>query len=120
MARRMPDNGDLEEKARAAGYHPGELAKACGLAPLGLRRAIHASFGCSPREWLEQLRMKHVLARLLSDQQVKALASEAGFNHVANFSRWFKVHRGLSPSEFHHTHMDQRPGEAGLQGGDGI
>src|SRR5271157_5708316 len=96
----MPDNESLARLVRAAHYHPAKLAKLLGRSERQLRLRFKRIFGCSPRVWLRQLRVRDVEASLRADGLAKLAASGAGFSHVSSFSRWFKAQEGMTSTEF--------------------
>lgn len=90
----------FEKLARKAKYRPGKFAQLLGVPPWQLRRDFKRRVGCSPRDWLNDQRLRAVERTLSSSRFVKAAASEACFAHPANFSRWFKSKRNQAPSRF--------------------
>ncbi len=72
--------------------------------PNHLRRLFKQKMGCTPVEYLNQLRMNHA-QKLLRDTQmaplsVSQIALMSGFSDPCYFSRIFKKKNGISPAEF--------------------
>ncbi len=74
------------------------LARRCGLSPPTLRRAFHAAFGCSPRDYALRLRVQHA-AELLRrpGASVTAVALACGFASANGLARRFRSVLGTSP-----------------------
>ena len=79
----------------------GALASALVMSPTTLRRAFHDTFGCSPMNYLQQLRIKKSMLLLVDpSKSISEIAFEVGFNDSSYFSRVFKQEAGMSPKEF--------------------
>lgn len=77
----------------------GELASAVGLSARRLDEAFREIFGGSVFATLRHERMQRALFALQGgDLPVKTIAWRVGYGHVANFSRAFRAHFGISPS----------------------
>jgi AraC family carnitine catabolism transcriptional activator len=66
-----------------------------------LRHRFKRAYGRAPREFLAHLRIeraKHLL--LETDLQVGAIASQLGYGRLAEFTRAFTRHVGVSPRTF--------------------
>lgn len=90
----------LEGLAQTAGYNLEKLAVLSSLSPRQFRRIFHERFGCSPREWLNDLKLISAQHRLLGGEPVKRIAFELGYKHPSAFCNWFKCLSGLWPSEY--------------------
>lgn len=78
-----------------------ELARLAGLSVPRFYRLFRQITGSSPIDWLRQERINLAKRRLQgSDDSIKAVADQAGYNSPFFFSRDFKRHTGMSPSEF--------------------
>ena len=77
------------------------LAQRLGVSEVYFRKRFLQAFGASPKQYILQLRLKH--ARLLLSEGAKSvsdIAAACGFSSVYHFSRCFKTHTGLSPTEY--------------------
>lgn len=78
-----------------------ELAEQTGFSPVYLRRIFAARYGCSPKEYLDQLRNEHAVRRLrFTGDSVTDIARACGYTDVYQFSRAFKNRNGISPTEY--------------------
>lgn len=77
---------------------PADLARLIGLSPDYFARRFRASFGCSPRRWLADERIR-AAARLIHDGAMRPAAAAAtlGFADLAQFSRRFRRVLGQPP-----------------------
>lgn len=85
----------------------GRLARQMGLSRAYFIRAFRQRFGLTPKLYHTHVRLREA-ARLLrsTTQPVKAIAYELGFGDSRTFSRLFKRHLGVLPSDLH---LDQGP-----------
>jgi AraC-like DNA-binding protein len=88
------------EMAKLARYRPGLLSVVLGISQRQLERCINAWFGCCPRDWLKAQRLKSAGDLLKERHSVKAVCFDLDFKQLSHFSREFKHHYGLCPSEF--------------------
>ena len=78
-----------------------ELVEDSGFSPAYIRRTFAAKYGCSPKEYLDRLRNEHAVRRLLyTGDSVTDIARACGYLDVYQFSKAFKKHNGLSPTEY--------------------
>jgi len=85
--------------------HPRDLARLLRLSHDYFTRCFSASFGCSPRAWLQRERLERAAEHLLQpDCTVGQVARHAGYPDVFPFSKQFKAHFGQSPSAFRRAH----------------
>ena len=77
-----------------------ELSRLCSLEKSGLSRLFKEYTGASPIRYHTNLRMQHAALLLEAGGSVKATASEIGYTDAFAFSKAFKKHMGLSPSDF--------------------
>ena len=64
-----------------------------------VRHAFRKTFGCSPREMLQRLRMEHAKTLLLeSSLSIKEIAIRVGYVEQHNFNRMFHRYAGVAPS----------------------
>ncbi|MCA0756897.1 AraC family transcriptional regulator [Paenibacillus sp. N4] len=84
-----------------------ELAEQTGFSPVYLRRTFAARYGCSPKEYLDQLRNEHAVRRLrFTGDSITDIARACGYSDVYQFSKAFKKRNGLSPTEYRRKHGD--------------
>ena len=68
----------------------------------------------SPQEYLIETRMRKASDLLgRSNDPVRSVAAECGYDDALAFSKVFKSRFGLNPSEYRHAHMTRK--EAGRQ-----
>ena len=66
-----------------------------------LNRKLNAVVGASPKQYLMSIRLKHAEALLVSSEvSLKEIVASVGFNDSAHFSKAFKAHYGLTPSNY--------------------
>lgn len=79
----------------------GELACAVFMRPSGLVRAFHRDTGQSPMAYLRDLRCARAGVLLVTtDLAVRDIGARVGWPDVSHFSRRFRAHHGVSPSEY--------------------
>lgn len=75
------------------------LADVCGISVSYLRRLFSRCCGVSPIEYTINLRLEYAKEMIYSgDFSVTAAAEKSGFNDISYFSRTFKKHFGVSPT----------------------
>ena len=79
----------------------GHLARLCGLGTAQFYTVFAAEHGTTPMAYRDELLMQRA-KRMLSDGDfsVGEVADALGFESAAYFSRFFKKHRGVSPSKY--------------------
>lgn len=78
-----------------------ELQKKYGFSSAYLRRTFAASYGYSPKEYLERLRNEHATRRLLyTGDTISDVAQACGYPDVYQFSKAFKKRNGMSPTDY--------------------
>ncbi len=81
-----------------------EIAAMVGIHPHHLTRAFREQYGCTFGEYLRKLRVEHAQRQLsTSDTPLMEIAVEAGFSDQSHFSKTFKRHTGMTPTEFRRT-----------------
>ena len=90
----------------ADGVGIAELARAAGLSRHHFARVFAQAQGCTPSQWLADLRMGEAV-RLLRDTTltVAAIGSRCGYRDAAYFCRAFRRQVGISPGEFRDSGM---------------
>ena len=77
------------------------LAQLCGISQPYMRKLFHAAFSVSPAIYVRNLRLNYAKELLRSGEySISSVATLAGFNDVAYFSREFKKTTGTSPREY--------------------
>jgi hypothetical protein len=65
------------------------------------RHAFRKTFGCSPREMLQRLRMAHAKNLLLeSSLSIKEISTRVGYPQQHDFNRVFRRYVGMAPSKW--------------------
>lgn len=81
-------------------YNVKLLASRFNVSQRNLMRLVKTAFGMSLRDYVVKLRMNRAFTELLnSKRSVKAVAVEVGYPDAFHFSRLFKKHYGIAPSE---------------------
>lgn len=81
------------------------VAATVGIHPVQLARVFRKSFGCTPGDYVRELRIDFARRELSgSNKPIVDIALAAGFAHQAHFSRVFKAQTGLTPKEFRAAH----------------
>lgn len=82
-----------------------DTAKAAGVHPVHLAREFRRFYGCTLGEYIRQLRIEAAVRQLSeTDLPLVEIALAVGFTHQSHFSRLFKRHTGMTPSEFRTLH----------------
>lgn len=86
----------LQERLRVAA-----LARLAGLSAGYFGGLFKAQTGCSPREYLQLLRMHRACQMLRQTHlSIKEIAARLGYQDPFHFSRQFKAFEGFSPSQY--------------------
>lgn len=79
----------------------GQLARLCGMSPSHFNRVFRATTGTSPIDWLRRERITQAKRRLAeTDEAVKRVAEQVGYNDRFFFSKDFRRATGLTPMKF--------------------
>jgi AraC-like DNA-binding protein len=85
---------------------PREMALRCGSSLTHFNRSFRTLFGMSPGEKQELIRLQKARQTLLeTTSRLEALASEAGYRDVRQFSAAFKKQFGVTPQEWRHPKL---------------
>jgi len=77
------------------------LAEQCGMSQTYFRRLFHHLYGVSPKQYILSARLRWAKTMLKStEDSVTEIAGNCGFDSVYYFSRAFRTHEGVSPSEY--------------------
>ena len=78
-----------------------ELSLLAGMSPSHFIRSFKKALGTSPIDWLRHERVAHAQRRLTeTDDSMKEIARQVGYNDQFYFSRDFKRLAGATPTEF--------------------
>lgn len=78
-----------------------QLSRVCNLSRFHLLRVFKEIKGCTPQQYLAQLRLRKAKQLLLIlDLPVTEIAYTVGFSELSAFTRFFKKQTNLSPNEF--------------------
>lgn len=78
-----------------------DLISATGMSRSSLNRKMHELFNLSPKDFLQEARIKHACSLLRqTDLSVKEVAYACGFNNPHYFATCFKASTGNTPSDF--------------------
>jgi len=85
-----------------------QIASTVGVHPSHLNRVFRLHMRQTPGEYLRRVRMERSTREVLvSDLPLKAIASRAGFADQAHFTREFRRHHGVSPTEMRRGAREQ-------------
>lgn len=77
------------------------LAQRCSMSTVYFRKSFQAVFDTSPMRYLQNLRLEKAKAMLESDfESITQIAESVGYRSIYHFSKMFKSHFGLSPTEY--------------------
>jgi AraC family transcriptional regulator len=86
-----------------------EIARECGLSVSHFARSFKISFGISTHHWLIQHRIAHARGLLLDTTlSLTEIATQAGFNDQAAFTRTFHRLIGVSPGRWRRQYTSTR------------
>lgn len=81
-----------------------ELAASVGMSRANFFRVFETSTGVTPRVFLNMIRLEQaVSATMSSDVSFGTLSEHLGFSTQAHFTRFFRDHAGVTPSNFRST-----------------
>lgn len=83
------------------------LAEQCNMSQTYFRRLFHSLYGVSPKQYILSARMRWAKTMLKStDDSITEIAKNCGFENVYYFSRAFRIHEGVSPSQYRNSHKE--------------
>lgn len=81
------------------------LAEQCGMSQTYFRRLFHNLYGISPKQYILSARLRWAKTMLKNtEESVTEIAKSCGFDSVYYFSRAFRIHEGVSPTEYRNHH----------------
>jgi AraC-like DNA-binding protein len=84
------DGSDMEAVARQA-----------GLSRAHFFRLFQSTIGVPPRVYVNVMRVERAVAAVMNHgSNISDIATQLGFSEAAHFTRFFRNHTGVSPSEF--------------------
>jgi len=82
-----------------------EVAQALGISDRYLYNLFIKHLHISPKQYLNGLKISYAQTLIQStDNAISEIAISVGFHDVLTFSRFFKNHTGMSPTEYRKTH----------------
>ncbi len=87
------------------GFSREELARRVALSPSQLDRLWMQELGETPRHYWNWRRLENACELFLSGATGKEVAYETGFDHLSQFSLWFRTNMGESPRQFQARHQ---------------
>lgn len=95
----------LVRERQDTGLRPADLARGIGMSPITFARSFRRAFGCSPRRWLAEQRLRAAAQRLVgSTAPVAAIAAQSGFANPSQFARGFRRLFGSNPAAYRREH----------------
>ena len=83
-----------------------ELAQLTGLSTVYFRKLFSEVYGTSPIAYIHELRIKKAKEMLKSDYgSITDIALSLGYNNIYDFSRAFKKHTRLSPTQYSKVYL---------------
>ena len=78
-----------------------ELASLCGVSYSYFKKLFLQKFGLPPKQYIYKRKMNYAQELLLSGKfNASQVAEQSGFSNVYFFSKQFKKHTGVTPTEF--------------------
>jgi AraC-like DNA-binding protein len=94
------DQAQWIELARLSDFRAANLARHLGISQRQVERYVKRHFSRSPQQWLRELRMAKAGELIEVMHSVKEVAYALGFQQVSSFCREFKIHYGVTCSEY--------------------
>lgn len=90
----------LEDHSPNENFGIGEFCRVAGLSKSSLNRHVHGLASKSPNTLLKEFRLNKAIRLLKNGENISSVAFSAGFRNPSYFSKCFKDHFSLSPSEY--------------------
>ena len=77
-----------------------DMVRLSSLSPQAFRKAFESEFETTPKKWLDEQRL--IKAQLLlktTNKNISQISLESGFENLSWFSKRYKMHFGISPSQ---------------------
>jgi AraC-like DNA-binding protein len=97
------------EFAREANWSVAALAKKCGVSVRTLHRHFLKQMGKNTKSWLAEQRQHQAIELLHEGSSIKETAACLGYKQPTNFTRKYKNHWGICPSQQSPTFTYPRP-----------
>ena len=103
----LPVMDYLKENMFDPGLQISALAEKAGVSETYLRRIFKKKYGLSPAIFITQERMRQAKELLESreDMTIQAVALQVGYRDPLYFSRTFRKHFGIAPSEYYRQYI---------------
>jgi AraC-like DNA-binding protein len=84
------------------------MARLLNISLRQLERAFVESFGFTPQQWLDQVRLWYACSLLLEGRPSKQIIGDLGFKTLTGFSHAFKRYHGCTPRGYvlYHLHSE--------------
>lgn len=79
-----------------------ELAFLCSVSISTFKRYFNKIYGCSPKKWTNEQRMK-LACKMLAEEKPGEIWHKLGFETHTGFTKFFKKHHGVTPKDFVNT-----------------
>ena len=81
-----------------------KLSALCKISTVYFRKTFESVYGVSPIKYLNNFRINKAKAILRSDYEtIEQVALSVGYNSIYHFSKMFKAHTGINPTEYAKT-----------------
>lgn len=78
-----------------------DLAEIAGISTVYFRKLFKNAYGVSPMSYIQSIKIKRAKEMLESDySSITDIAYSLGYNNIYDFSRSFKKHTGVSPTQY--------------------
>lgn len=92
---------DLLHERFSEGLTLNEISEAVGVHPIHLSRAFRKHHRCTVGDYIRKLRVEYASRQILSSKAtLLEIAISAGFSDQSHFSRVFKRHTSMTPTEY--------------------
>lgn len=100
----------MEMSSNAQVIDWGNIQNSTGLSRRRIDELFRKETGLSLSSYFGNLHLRRISRELLDRRlQIKEIALAAGFKHTSSFSRWFRQHIGMTPSEYRNSEGEVNP-----------